>query len=111
MPFLNWLKRLRRRDSVEVDDVGVTRRLAEGGVEMLAWSDLQEVGVMTTDEGPWAEDVFFVLVGPGCSGVLVPQGAEGSKALVDRLLQLPGFDERRLIEAMGSTSNRKFVCW
>lgn len=111
MRFLNWLTRRRRRDSVVVDDSGVTRRLADGGVETLAWSDLQEVGVMTSDEGPWAEDVVFVLVGSGKSGVLVPQGAEGSQALVARLLQLPGFDERLFIEAMGSTSNRTFACW
>jgi len=59
----------------------------------------------------WAEDVFFVLLGAGTEGLLVPQGAEGSQQLVERLLKLPGFDERLFIEARGSTSNRKFVCW
>jgi hypothetical protein len=67
--------------------------------------------VLTNDEGPLLEDVFFALLGPGGAGFLVPQGADGSQVLVERLLKLPGFDEQRFIEAMGSTTNRKFVCW
>lgn len=109
--ILNWFKQRGQQDTVVFDDVGVTRRLADGRVETLAWADLQEVGVMTTDEGPWSEDVFFMLAGPGRTGVLVPQGADGSQALVERLLRLPGFNQRLFIEAMGSTSNRRFVCW
>ena len=80
-------------------------------IDTIAWSDLREVGVLTTDEGPWVEDVFFALIGPSAAGFLVPQGSDGSQALVERLLKLPGFNELLFIEAMGSTANRKFVCW
>lgn len=96
---------------VTFDDQRVVFRYEER-VEEIAWADLIEVGVLTTDEGPFREDVFFMLLGPtkekGCS---IPQGAEGSQRLVERLGSLPGFDHEALIRAMGSTSNNRFVCW
>jgi hypothetical protein len=111
MGLLDWFRRHRQRAVVLVDDTGVTHRRPDGIVESISWSDLQEVGVLTTDEGPLLEDVFFVLRGSGRSGLVVEQGAAGSHALVERLVKLPRFDERLFIEAMGSTSNRTFVCW
>jgi hypothetical protein len=111
MRLLSSFKRRRARDTVSFDDTGVTRFTADGKVEFIAWSELQEVGVVTTDEGPFVEDVYFMLIGPENTGCVVPQCSEGSQTLVERLLQLPGFDEPLFIKAMGSTSNRKFVCW
>jgi hypothetical protein len=32
--------------------------------EEIAWKDLVEVGIVTTDEGPFQEDVYFLLLGP-----------------------------------------------
>jgi hypothetical protein len=52
---------------------GVTRRIA--------WADLQAVEVATTDAGPFAEDVFWVLHGAG-PPVMVPQSAGGSDAFL-----------------------------
>jgi hypothetical protein len=99
------------RARVVVDDTSITQHRPDRVVDTIKWSDLREVGVLTNDEGPLFEDVFFALLGPGESGFLVPQGADGSQVLVERLLKLSGFDEQRFIEAMGSTANRKFVCW
>lgn len=48
--------------------------------------------------------------GDGC-GCAVPQGAEGFPALLERLQRLPGFDNRAVIEAMGSASPERFPCW
>jgi hypothetical protein len=41
----------------------------------------------------------------------VPQGAAESGALLERLQRLPDFDNGKVIEAMGSTGNARFVCW
>jgi hypothetical protein len=111
MGFFDWFHRRRQRARIVLDDLGVTQHWPEGVVETISWSDLREVRVYTTDKGPWAEDVFFSLLGPDDASVVVPQEAEGSQALVERLIKLPGFDERLFIEAMGSTSNREFICW
>jgi hypothetical protein len=84
----------------------------DGRVESVAWNDLEAVIVETTDEGPWAADVFWILARTNMAmGCVIPQGATGEKALLERLQKLPGFDNKALIQAMGSTSNAKFLCW
>jgi hypothetical protein len=41
----------------------------------------------------------------------VLQSSDGSKQLLERLQQRPGFDNEAVIKAMGPTSSAKFVCW
>ena len=97
-------------DLVSFDDTVITRTLPDGKTETVRWDDLQEVGIITTDEGPVAEDVYWMLMGSG-GGCAVSGGAKGMKELLARLQQLPGFDNAAVIKAMGSTSNNKFQCW
>jgi hypothetical protein len=52
-----------------------------------------------------------LIASDGKSGCAVPQSSDGSKQLLERLQQLPGFDNEAAIKAMGSTSNGKFMCW
>lgn len=59
--------------SVTVDDWGVTRRLPLGDVEKVAWEHLTEVAIVTTDAGPFLEDVFLVLEGDDGDGCAIPQ--------------------------------------
>jgi hypothetical protein len=81
MGVLDRFKRHKMRGVVLVDETGIMLRHPDGRAQALVWTDLHEVGVLTTDDGPWFEDVFFALIGPGDSGFLVPQGREGSQAL------------------------------
>jgi hypothetical protein len=99
------------RETITVDDRGVRRILADGQTEEVRWADLTEVSVVTTDEGPFAEDVFFVLVGVDGTGCLVPQGAPESAALLERIQELPGFNNEVFIQAMASSQNARFLCW
>ena len=102
----------RPRDTVGYDDVGVTRTLSDGSVEHVRWDALSSVVVMTTDDGPFADDVFWLLIGEGeGSGCAVPSQADGASALVHRLGELPGFDHRAMIEAMGCCTSATFLCW
>lgn len=95
---------------VEVTDEGVTRTLDDGRVEAVRWDRLAAVSIMTTSEGPFAEDVFFVLVESPESGCVVPQSL-ATDEFVSRLQALPGFDHKQMIEAMGSTDDSEFVVW
>lgn len=97
-------------DCVSFDDAMITRKLPSGKTETLRWDDLQEVGMITTDEGPFDEDVYWILSGSK-SGCAVSGGAEGMKELLDRLQKLPDFNNKAVIEAMGSTKNDRFQCW
>jgi hypothetical protein len=97
-------------DRVVVDQVGVARRLPDGRHETVGW-DLVEVAIRATPQGPWQEDVFFLLTGRDGGGVAVPHGEAVQGDLLGWLQALPGFDNQQVVEAMGCAEDAMFVCW
>ena len=96
---------------VTFDDSGVRRVTPDGRVEEVLWDDLVAVRIVTTAQGPFSEDVFWLLVGAdGNNGVAVP-GSAVTDDLLDRLQALPNFDNGQMILAMGSTDEAQFLCW
>ena len=116
MGLLNWLEsRFRHqppapKDTVSFDDKGVRLLSHDGILRSVNWDDLQAVVIETTDQGPFVEDVFFVLVGKN-GGCVVPHGAAGADALFKRLGKLPGFDYDAACRAMSCAVNNRFLCW
>lgn len=100
----------KRNETVHFDDTKVTRTMRDGKHEIIQWSELREVAIITTNEGPFVDDVFWVLSGTD-TGCLVPSEADGAKELLAHLQKLPGFNNEAVIQAMGSTENGKFICW
>jgi len=82
----------------------------DGLVESVTWDDLRAVLLETTDAGPFAADVFWILVGQR-GGCVIPQGARGERELLERLQSLDGFDNDAVIQAMMSSENQRFLCW
>ena len=95
---------------VTLSDVGVSCTHPDKTLEWVAWEDLQSVEIVTTDGGPRAVDVFWVLHGTA-AGCIVPLGATGERQLVERLQDLPGFDHQALSKAMAESGNSRVVCW
>lgn len=95
---------------VAVTEEGVACTRPDGVTESVGWSELKVVAIETTDEGPFQMDVFWLLAGEN-GGCAIPQGVTGEDALLERLQQLPGFDNEAFIKAMGSTENQRFICW
>lgn len=95
---------------VRLSDSEVVCERPDGTVERVGWDDLQRVDVVTTSDGPFAPDVFWVLHGRN-GGCAIPQGATGDGQLLARLQALPGFDNNAVTAAMASTSDRRFLCW
>ena len=117
---MNWFQRIftkprvsmsLRSGRIEIDAESVRFYHPEGEVQLIQWGELNEVGMVTTDEGPFAEDVFFMLLSEDKKGCVIPQSAEGCGDLLSRLQMLPDFNNNALIEAMGSTSNQQFRLW
>ena len=106
----NRKKLIHKNEKVEFDDFKIVRTMRDGKQETIEWSDLKEVTIITTDEGPFVDDVFWVLSGSE-SGCLVPSEADGVQELIAYLQRLPNFDNEAVIKAMGSSENAKFVCW
>lgn len=105
--------RLRKpeHETVQVDEVGVLR--IDGDVkEQVSWQEVTEIKIITTDQGPYREDVFFVLVGHGDRACLVPQDAAVRTQLLEEMQKrFPGLNNEMVIKAMGSTSDNTFVIW
>lgn len=95
---------------LSVDSEGVTLRSARG-TESIAWADLSEVGILTTDAGPFFSDFFWILIAQDGSKCCVSSELEGADRLLERLQALPGFDNEAVIAASGCTSNASFQCW
>jgi len=97
---------------VKVSDSEVLNQRPDGVVERVAIKDLNEVVVETNTSGPWGADVWWLLSSkiPG-NKCAFPGGATGEEGVLKWLQGLPGFDNKAVIEAMGSTSNARFICW
>lgn len=78
--------------------------------EEIAIDQIAEIAVITTDEGPFVDDVFLVLSGDD-KEIKIPQDAENFEAMFDVFKKFEGFNYEAFIEAMSSTENAKFVCW
>jgi hypothetical protein len=95
---------------VRMSETEIVCERPDGKTERVGWGDLQRVEILTTSDGPIAPDVFWILHGTE-GGCAIPHGATGDRELLERLQTLPGFDNATLIEAMGSTTERRFLCW
>ena len=106
--FPNWpVNRVAR---VVTDKAGLRFVRVSGGQELIGWDEISRVLIRTTDKGPFDDDVFFVLETTRGS-LVIPQPARGCAELLRELQKLPGFDNNRVIAAMGCTDNREFLCW
>jgi hypothetical protein len=104
-------RRKKQFGTVTIDDWGVTR--VSGDLrEAVAWADLAWVAIKTTDDGPFAEDFFFLLGGADGKGVVIPHFLATELNLLATLqARLPGLDNEQVVLAVGSTADAMFTIW
>jgi len=109
--FLEPRLRKPEQETVQVDENGVLRLV--GSVrEQIKWNEIEEISILTTDHGPFAEDVFFALGGPNNHSCLVPHDAAVRTKLLEELqARFPSLDNKIVITAMGSTRKNSFLIW
>jgi hypothetical protein len=95
---------------VHLSDEAVSSERPDGRTERVAWDDLQRVEILTTPDGPFAPDTFWVLSGSS-SGCVIPWGATGDGELLERLQRLPQFDNMAVINAAPKTEEAMTLCW
>jgi hypothetical protein len=95
---------------VDVSGTGATCRRPDGKTESVKWNDLERVEILTTDEGPFAPDIFWVLYGSS-DGCVIPWGATGETELLNLLQALPGFRYDVLVDAASLATNNQLLCW
>lgn len=72
--------------------------------------EFDEIGVETTDQGPFVEDMFWILK-RGEMRLRIGEPHPVFELLMERLGSLEGFDWRPVVEAQSFTGNRYFLCW
>ena len=72
--------------------------------------ELDEIGVETTDQGPFMEDVFWNLK-HGDMRIRIPDPHPVFRQLMNRFDSLEGFDWKPFAEAMTCADNHYFLCW
>ncbi len=95
---------------IEITEVKISCKRPNGLIEEVTWKELKKVEIHTTDQGPFVEDVFWVLYGNE-RDCIIPQGATNNEELLSRLQDLPDFNNKMLIEAMSCTDNNEFLIW
>lgn len=108
-----WRRRRTRRVqrcTIASDEIGVSRLRDGTAVETIRWDRLARVEIRTTSEGPWVDDVFWLLTDSEGVGVAIPSEQMPSE-LFARLASLPGWRSEAVIAAMSSTSDAIFSCW
>jgi hypothetical protein len=96
---------------VEVDSVGVRRFAGDGLVESVDWSHLVAVSARTTDDGPFADDHFWVLVGDDGRGCVVSSERASGVDLLGVLGRLPRFDFEQVIASSACVEEATFPLW
>jgi predicted metal-dependent HD superfamily phosphohydrolase len=74
------------------------------------WSEIIAVGICTTADGPFAEDLFWQFLVPG-HVVELPGAVVDEAAVATMQRHLPGLDSLKIVLAMGSTDHRVFRLW
>ena len=74
------------------------------------FKDIIEIKIVTTDQGPWLPDVFWVLKSPNTT-ITVENDAPFFPILLVQLQNIDGFDNDQVIKAMQSTEWAEFIAF
>ena len=72
--------------------------------------ELDEIGIETTDQGPFVEDVFWILK-QGPMRLRIGDPHPVFRQLMDGFGSLEGFNWESFAEAMSCIENQYFPCW
>ncbi len=96
-------------EKVAVTQEDLTVLYRNGESEAHPFSTFKKVTVITTDQGPLVDDVFWLIL---CDTILmIAQGTPGEDKLLQRLQELPGFSNEQVIKAISCSDNAAFPVW
>ena len=95
---------------VSVDEMQVACQHPKDELQVVPWSELKQVALLTNDQGPLFCDMYWHLLGE-TTECLVPQGATGEQDLITALQILPGVDNDLFNRAMCCSECHTFICW
>jgi hypothetical protein len=93
-----------------VDDSGFFQVDPDGTKKIILWSKLEKVDILTTADGPFSEDFFYILRGNE-NHMCIPQLRATEIKLLEQFARLPGFKWDEVARAAGSVDDNSFACW
>jgi hypothetical protein len=108
-------------DTLDVGPWGLVHRSGlpddpqEPSTRRLAWSDIRQVDVLTTEDGPLGEDLFFVLMtqpDTDADALVVSNAQAVPTKLLDAMAQHLGpLDQAQLLNAVSTRELKRFTLW
>lgn len=92
------------------NELGLLERGIDGTETNYPWSEVEHVGIVTTDGGPMFDDFFYLITTPEKNIVISSFQAEKIN-LLKHFERLPGFNFEAVISAAGCVTNASFDCW
>lgn len=100
----------RHISGLSVQSDTVTLHYSIGESETLDLDQLQAVRILTTDNGPFGNDLYFILEGEWGKRFISGE-LDDCQHLFGLFDCLPNFDHQQSVQAMGSTENAVFEVW
>ena len=101
------------QERVQFSDSGMHITQGNGRERDIAFRDVEQIDIITTDQGPWQEDVWWCFyLSNEEKPVYLPQGIKGEEQILLVLEKhFAGIDFQTFIMAMGSAENAVFNLW
>lgn len=96
---------------ITITEEEIICKFSSGQVDHIRWNNVAKVQVLTTDEGPYVCDVFYILTDTAGKGVAIPQDKPESGTIIEKITRWPGFQHEEMVLAMGSTEVKWFTVW
>ena len=115
MNFFGFFRKRKLRNPEDSFNVTVTERSVRvdhpvSRSSEIRWSEILQIKLINTDQGPWAPDIWLALIGDDRKCV-IPHGAKGFDEVVERISRYEGFDNHAFGMSMCCAENAEFVLW
>jgi hypothetical protein len=95
---------------VEITDTFIKVIHPSRPVEQIEWTEIEEIKLVNTDEGPFLPDVWLILMGNG-KGCSLPQGSGAWDKVYDIVSKYEGFNFENVIASSCCAENKIFDLW
>jgi hypothetical protein len=96
--------------TITITDKYVQVEHPEKETEEILWTDIKQIKMINTNDGPFVPDIWLALQGE-TSGCLIPEGAKGFETVYDIISEYENFDFKNYVESMTCTDNQEFLLW
>lgn len=95
---------------VTITDKFLRVHYPDHGIQEIAWSEVKEIKLINTGDGPFLPDVWLTLSGDNatCS---IPQGSPGYDEVYEIVSRYPDFNFNNVINSMLSKGKKEFSLW